>query len=716
MLAKMVLPFLGGTPAVWNTCMVFFQAMLLAGYAYAHWVATRLSLKRQVLLHIGLLVATLITLPIGVSAWALQRMPVQSNFALWLLVCLFLSAGLPFFAVAANGPLLQRWFSQSRHAAAHDPYFLYAASNLGSLLALLGYPLVLEPSLHLGGQSRWWTAGFAGLVVLVAGCGLLMLWTRRLHSPAPESGELGAEAAGGGTDAAPISARDRVRWCLLAAVPSSLMLGVTTYLTTDIASIPLLWIVPLAIYLLTFVLVFARRGDGLWRWAPRALPIGALALAYMLLSEGTDPVWAVMTLHLVVFFLAALVCHGQLAAGRPAAVHLTEFYLWIAVGGVLGGLFNALAAPLIFTGVAEYSLAIVLACWMAPAVSRRITWTDLAMGAGMGVLLAVLAGVVLPVEGIPLQLKLGIAFGVPLMTCYAAVDKPARFALCLGAVMLASSFFPGTHGVPLHAERNFFGVLRVTRDPTGPFLRLVHGSTIHGRQSIDPARCCEPLSYYHRSGPLGAVIDVFRAGQAGGRVAVVGLGAGSMASYSTSGEIWTFYEINPGVVHIAADTNFFTFMSGCAGGRIEVVLGDARLRLQEAPAGGFALIVLDAFSSDAIPLHLITREALQVYLSKLAPGGLLAFHISNRSMDLENVLGDLAADARLVCHAREEMDVTAQEAAEGKDASHWVVMGRQAGDLGRLVRDSRWLPVKGRPGERVWTDDFSNIMSVLRWR
>ncbi|MHC1765015.1 MAG: spermidine synthase [Verrucomicrobiia bacterium] len=716
MLAKMVLPLLGGTPAVWNICMVFFQAVLLAGYAYAHWVATRLSLRMQVLLHSGLLVVTILALPIGVSPWALERMPEQSNFALWLLLCLFLSAGLPFFAVSTNGPLLQRWFSRSRHSAAHDPYFLYAASNLGSLLALLGYPLLIEPALRLGHQSRWWSAGFMGLVLLVAGCGTLLLYTRRLLASGATGGELEEFDPGLRLASAPITPWQRVQWCLWAFVPSSLMLGVTTYLTTDIASIPLLWVVPLATYLLTFVLVFARRGERSWRWTPRALPIGALALAYMLLSEGTEPVWAIVLLHLAVFFLAAMVCHGQLAASRPSAAHLTEFYLWIAVGGVLGGLFNGLAAPLLFTRVAEYPLALILACWMAPAVSRRISSVDVIVALGMGLLVAVLAAFVLPVQGLPLQLRLGIAFGAPLMACYAAVDRPARFALCLGGVMLTSSFFPGIHGDPLLTERNFFGVLRVTQDPAGPFLRLVHGSTIHGRQSTDPASLCDPLSYYHRSGPLGQVIDVYRAGKRRGSVAVIGLGAGSMAAYSAPGETWTFYEVNPGVVRIATDTNYFTFTSACAEGRIELVLGDARLRLDKAGEGQFGLLVLDAFSSDAIPLHLITREALQLYLSKLAPGGLLAFHISNRSMDLEDVLGDLAADAQLVCHARDEMDVSPGEAAEGKDASHWVVMGRQKEDLGKLVRDSRWLPVKGRQGVRVWSDDFSNIISVLHWR
>lgn len=724
MLAKMVLPMLGGTPSVWNTCMVFFQTMLLAGYLYAHWVGTRLRLRTQIIVHVGLLLLAALALPISLSQWALRALPSGEDPSAWLLGCLFLSAGLPFFAVATNGPLLQRWFSQSRHSSARDPYFLYAASNLGSLLALFAYPLLLEPFMLLGRQSGLWTAGFIALIGLILTCGVLLLWTRRLR-PDPADPAAPADAGFNAPEhpsAAPVSFRQRWRWCILAFVPSSLMLGVTTYLTTDIASIPLLWILPLSIYLLTFVLVFARNGDTRWRWMARALPIGVLGLAYMLLSEATQPVWALITLHLLVFFLAAMVCHGQLAADRPAAVHLTEFYIWIAVGGMLGGMFNALAAPMLFSRVIEYPMALVLACWLTPQLVPRketrpsvVLGLDLAVPAAVGSLAALLASLVLPWSELSLQMRLGIAFGLPLMACYGAVDRPARFALALGAVMLVSSFFPGIHGKPLHLERNFYGVLRVTRDPVGPFVRLVHGNTIHGRQSTDSAQRCEPLSYYHRTGPLGRVIDVFRAGKAAANVAAVGLGAGSMACYARVSERWTFYEINPAVVRIAMDTNYFTLMSDCAAGPVQVVLGDARLRLKEAPAHHYGLIVLDAFSSDSIPLHLITREALQLYVSKLAPGGMLAFHISNRTLDLENVLGDLAADARLVCHSYEELDVRPFESAEGKDPSHWLVMARQKEDLGAVVKDGRWLPIRGRPNARVWTDDFSNIISVFHW-
>lgn len=716
MLAKMVLPFLGGTPAVWNTCMLFFQAMLLAGYAYAHWLANRIDFRKQVIIHVALLLLAVLALPVAIAGRSIESIPSESNPAWWLLGCLSLSAGLPFFAVATNAPLLQRWFSRSGHRASEDPYFLYAASNLGSLVALFSYPLVIEPRWNLDHQSRGWTAGFILLIALIFGCGLVSLWSGRLSAP-------GVPSFAGASFAAPqppLRRRQRFRWCLLAFVPSSLMLGVTTYLTTDIASLPLLWVLPLALYLITFIWAFARQGRAEWRWAFRLLPIGAIGLAYMILSEATEPVWVLVVVHLAVFFLGALVCHGQLASDRPPAFHLTEFYLWISVGGVLGGLFNALVAPVAFTGVAEYPAALILACVLIPASGvlstyPRARWLDLGMPLGIG-LVTVLLAWGLRSTSLPVQARLGIAFGIPLLACYALVDRPLRFGLSLGCVLLVSSFLSGTHGRPLRAERNFFGVLRVTRDPLGPFYRLVHGNTIHGRQWIDSERRREPLSYYHCRGPLGQVFDVFSARPASTNVGVIGLGTGAMAGYAKPGEKWTFYEINPAVLDIANDTNYFTFLSSCPAGQIDVILGDARLRLRDAAPHQYGLLVLDAFSSDSIPLHLVTREALQLYLSKLAPGGLLAFHISNRCLELEEVLGDLAKDANLVCHAHDEVDIAAADLAEGKDQSHWLVMARTRDDLGRLARDARWLPIKGRPHSQIWTDDFSNLLSVFKWK
>jgi hypothetical protein len=769
MIARMLVPLLGGTPAVWNTCMLFFQTMLLAGYGYAHLVASRLGLRKQIALHITLLCIAALFLPLGISESAIRSLPTESNPSFWLLRSLFSAAGLPFFIASTTAPLLQKWFSNTRHRSAKDPYFLYAASNAGSLIALLGYPLLMEPNLRLQEQSWLWAATYAVFASLVLLCAIVAGRIDRASSGLPPKHGPPDDSTSVAGAVAPISFRERLRWTGLACVPSSLMLGVTTYITTDIASIPLLWVLPLSIYLITFILAFGNRRIISMKLIIRALPIGAVGLSYLILSEATEPPWLLIILHLLVFFIAAMACHGQLAGARPPTRHLTEFYLWISVGGVVGGIFNAIIAPALFTGVLEYPIAFILACvlsaskpvaiaphppsghplpigWgegrgegasevqgpgavtkayailpaMPPrsprkASHRRELFLDLIFPLGVGLLTALLMLTTPRFGEWPIQLRLALMFGLPAIICYVMVDRPVRFGLALGAVILAGLFYSGTHGRILHAERNFFGVLRVTTDATGTFHRLIHGNTVHGRQFIGPARRCEPLSYYHKTGPLGQIFDVFQAKPKSSTIAVVGLGAGSMACYATARQTWTFYEINPAVIRLALDTNYFTFVKECSSAKTEMVAGDARLQLRNAPNGSYDLIVLDAFSSDAIPVHLITREALDIYLSKLATGGMIAFHISNRCLSLEPVLGALAMSAHLVCHGNDENEPSSAEQADGKDQSHWVIMARQREDLGKLAKDARWAPVSAPKNARIWTDDFSDILSVFKW-
>lgn len=758
-IAKMLLPLFGGTPAVWTTCMVFFQGMLLAGYAYAHWISNRLSTRMQGATHFGLLVAAMLWLPFSIQDEPVGGLMEQTDPALLLLARLLRSVALPFFIVSASSPLLQKWFSNSRHASAKDPYFLYAASNLGSLITLLSYPVLIEPGMTLRTQGKVWMWGYALLATLIGACAWIQRSFRVAMKVRPTISktsydEIGQakkmeQASGAGetvrlaehslpsdhaiaTDdmgegpslvrSSSEAVTERLRWIALALVPSSLMLGVTTYLTTDIASIPLLWVLPLSIYLLSFVLVFAPSARFSVKFFLNALPIAAVGLIYLLLSEATEPVPLLIFLHLGFFFIAAMACHGRLAQERPPAARLTEFYFWISVGGVLGGLFNALVAPNIFSRVIEYPAMIVCACMVRPMCTscgkvekwqRIIDWL---LPAGLGLVSLFLILEFSNFSSLPLQLRFVLIFGVPLMVAFTFVDRSLRFGLGLSAVLLASAGYPGGHGQTLHTERNFFGVLRVTLDPDGAFRRLVHGNTIHGRQFIDPARQCEPLSYYHRSGPLGQIFKIFEAKAASTNVAVVGLGAGSMASYAKPHQQWSYYEINPAVLKVAQCTNYFAFLQNTPARKLEVFLGDARLRLREASDAHFDLILLDAFSSDAIPMHLITGEAMKLYLSKLSDGGLLAFHISNRCLDLEPVLGNLAANSELVCYAQDEIEPSRWELADGKDQSHWVLMARRVKDLGRLVKDSRWLPVPAQPKQGIWTDDFSNIWSVFRWR
>jgi hypothetical protein len=714
MFAKMVLPLLGGAPAVWNTAMVFYQAVLLAGYGYAHATSAWLGGRRQVLLHLALLLLPLLALPIAVPhGWT---PPSQDNPIPWLLALMLVAVGLPFFVVSTSTPLLQRWFAALGHGAAADPYFLYAASNLGSMLALLAYPTLVEPYLELPVQSRLWTAGYGLLLALAFGCAAVV-WrvpaaaTKRLAEATPAGGMPAGAAA--------LTPSRRLYWVLLAFTPSSLMLGVTTYLSTDIAAIPLLWVIPLAIYLLTFILVFARRPPLPHRLVVDLLPIVMLPLVLVLASRATGPLALVLPVHPLALFVIGMVCHGELARDRPAAQHLTEFYLWMSVGGVLGGIFAALVAPLIFTSVAEYPLTLVLACLLVrrPQVSParpRARLLDVALPLALG--LGALALIALVQAGDPERARahMGLVFGLLVLVAYAFARRPVRFGLAIGAILLAAATYRGGEGQLLHADRSFFGINRVALDDSGGYFVLLHGTTLHGLQSRDPARRLEPLAYFYRSGPLGQVFQAFGGSPVTRSVAVVGLGAGSIGCHGRPGEDWTFYEIDPAVERLARDARYFTYLRDCPP-RLRVVLGDARLSLVAAARGQFGLIILDAYSSDAPPLHLITREALHLYLDKLAPGGILVFNISNRNMDFEPVLANLARDAGLVAVVQDDAVIGEDEYLLGKRPSEWVVMARRPAELGPLAGDPRWRAARGAPGLAVWTDSYTALLQTFRW-
>jgi hypothetical protein len=707
MVGRMVLPLLGGSPAVWNTTLVFYQTALLAGYGYAHVSTKWLGWRRQAVAHGVLLLLPLLVLPIGIPRdWT---PPTAHNPIPWLLALLTVAVGLPFFVVSATSPLLQRWFSVSGHRAAADPYFLYAASNCGSLLALLSYPALIEPRLRLSEQSRWWAIGYVALVVLIAICGL-GLWRTKGSSacaaePAPDlSGEQ-------------LTARRRWRWLLLALVPCSLMLSVTTYITGEIAPIPLLWVIPLAIYLLAFILVFARRRWLPHRWMVRALPFAVVSVAFTLVGRVQDPAPVVIGLHLVCQFVISMVCLGELAQDRPSANHLTEFYLWISVGGVLGGMFNALLAPVIFSSVAEYPLTLVLACLLTPrsgarSEGRQQRTLDFALPVGMGL---VTANLIVLLRGRPdwdqAWMK-ALMFGVPLALCLAVLRRPRRFAFGVGCVFIACSLWPVYEHRILHVDRSFFGINRVSLDAAGRFHWLTHGNTVHGIQSLDPRHRAEPLGYFTRTGPVGQAFGAL-VGPVKRRVGVVGLGAGSLASYAARGERWTFYEIDPVVERIARDPRYFTYLPDCRA-EVDVVLGDARLSLEKTTDGQFGILVLDAYNSDTVPLHLITREALALYLRKLAPDGALIFHVSNRHLRLERVLGRLAQDAGLTCLAKSEG--SSSFVSTGKLGSKWVVMARRPDTLGSLMYDPSWLQPPPHLKTRLWTDDYASVFSVFDWR
>lgn len=689
MVAKMVLPLLGGTPSVWVTCMLFFQVALLAGYAYAHVAPARLGLKRHALLHAVLLVVPLVALlPIDVAGWT---PPADANPVAWLLQLLAVSVGLPFLLVSTSAPLLQRWFAVSGHRAAHDPYFLYAGSNLGSMVALLSYPSVIEPAMGLARQGRLWTLGYAALVLLTVACAFLV-W-RSVKAPHPRPAPASEPRLGG------VAWSSRLRWVGWAFVPSSLLLGATTFITTDVAPVPLLWVLPLAIYLLTFILAFSRLPVFIHRLMVLLLPVMVLLL---LLAVGPDDTIKLGTgthtlvefqnplvrldvprailVHLTTLFVASMVCHGELAASRPLTGHLTEYYLWISVGGALGGTFNAVIAPQVFNRIVEYPLVIALTCLFVPHLGRRApAHPDLNASARR-------------------RPATGAAFWI-------------LFGLLTGSAFYQASYGPVRESIRL-MERTFFGVVSVRGNES--FVQMIHGTTSHGMQCRIPAYEREPLTYFTRAGPIGQFFAAFKGDRAKRNVAVIGLGAGTLASYAERGQDWTFYEIDSAVAKIARDTQYFTYLrdAEARGAHVQIILGDGRLRIQESK-DQYDLIVLDAFSSDSIPVHLLTREALQVYLSKLNAGGILIFQLTNAYLRLPTVAANLVEDANLFGVIQLDDHVSPAEFQFGRYPSRWAVVARKAADLA-ILQDPRWQKLTRQRG-RVWTDDYSNVLSVFIW-
>lgn len=703
MFTKMVLPLLGGSPGVWNTAMLFFQIMLLIGYIYAHLITRLLGIKWQACLHVSIMTIILGLLPLGVAqGWT---PPVEEAPVPWLIGLFAVSVGFPFFAVSTNAPLLQRWFSHTGHSSAADPYFLYGASNLGSILALLSYPLFFEPLLTSHKQSLTWGWAYAVLVGLLAICSVTV-WRR--YSPTTVTGCSQFQTISVSTES--ITLLQRLHWLVLAFVPSSLLLGVTMHITTDVAAVPLLWVLPLMLYLLTFVIVFARRPWLPHNWMVSAQPFFLIPLGFQRFSGLILNI----VLSMAAFFVTTMVCHGELVKRRPQPNNLTEFYLWMSLGGMLGGVFNVLIAPLLFNSVIEYPLMLVLACFLRPWYVPTQKWITASDIFGPTLLLAVLGGPLLmgwhPTDwGIPGIVMFCLVLG---LGTYSFRHKSARFGLGIGTVLLLTSLL-GTQDTVVTRERSFFGVNTVQRTEMGDYHLLVHGRTIHGAQHTAPTRWKEPLTYYHHEGPLGQLFSVFQEREIPlHQIAAIGLGAGTSACYRQPGQHWTFHEIDPKVVMLAQDPRYFHYLSEC-GGNADIVYGDARLSLSTAPNQHYDLLILDAFSSDSIPVHLITREALALYLQKLTPGGILIFHISNNNLELGAVIGNLAADANLVGWIQ-RYRVNDDQRSQYYMSSDWVVMARTSTDFRTLDEDSRWKRLTPDLSARVWTDDYSNIMGVLK--
>jgi hypothetical protein len=702
MFTKLVLPRLGGAPAVWSVALVFFQGAVLAGYGYAHLLVRFTSRGLGALIHLAVLAIAALTLPMGIAA-GFGAAP-ESFIGIWLIALFAASIGLPFMALSASAPLIQAWFAT---LGERNPYVLYAASNLGSFAGLLAYPFAIEPMLSLHDQSQAWSFGFAGFAALITCVAVIV-----------SRGSTGHEAQA--LEAAPApTAYDRLAWMAFAAIPSGLVVAVTVHLTTDVAAAPFLWVVPLALYLLTFVAIFR---DQPWIRHETVVRVAAFVAAPLVVSvlSGSRTYWMVgIVLNLAGFVALTMLCHGALYARRPAPARLTEFYLWISFGGVLGGAFAALIAPNIFNGVYEYP---ILICAALLALPGAITSTprEFIREAGVPLALAVIVALLRLGTDLRLPLTAELPFQLVPVTIAALMlvwrRRPARlFALAVLAFTISGLWRPGV--ARLETARSFFGVHEVDDSADGTHHILVHGTTIHGVEAVRGADGVplrgrpEPLSYYYAGGPYAYAIEAVRKVRSGlDDVAIVGLGAGVTACHRHDGESWTFFEIDPEVVRIARDARLFRALSTCAPNS-PVILGDARLSLT-ASSKQFDLIALDAFTSDAIPVHLLTLEALEAYMSRLKPHGVILAHISNRHMDLAPVLAATAAQAGLamwLCRDTQRDDF----AKSYRSNAELAVLARADADVGELPSRGCWQRVEPRADISGWTDDYSDLLRAI---
>lgn len=702
MVAKLVLPLLGGSPGVWNASMAFFQAALLVGYGYAHLLQRLPNVRAQALVHIGVLVVAGLILPLRITT--LLGEPSSDTPALWLIGVLLISIGAPFAALSATAPLVQAWHARVFRGERGEPYALYAASNFGSLIALLAYPAIVEPTVTLVGQRVGWSVGYAVFVLLMAS----LAWSAaRNAAPVARS----ADHTG-----APVRWRDRLIWVALAAVPSSLMLGVTAHLATDVASAPFLWVAPLALYLVTFIIAFQARPV-----IPPALALlvqAAMLPACLYLIPAAVGIAYQLFIHLVCFFFSALVCHQALVGRRPHPAHLTDFYLCLSLGGVIGGAFNAFAAPVIFNAVWEYPLALVLAAAARPWDWRRLTYWEIGL-----LLTAVMTSVFATAvaQDPPYKVFTYDTYDTIRAILIAAIvaafllrrHTPA-FVGAVALLALAAQAIDNRSEV-VRSDRSFFGVLKQTEVEVGGLggkVRLLaHGTTLHGAQALNPLYRCRPLTYYAPETAMGQVFRTVQAERPAVNIATIGLGTGTSAAYTRSVDRLTFFEIDPLVVQVANDPTNFGYTTECARGKIDFVIGDARLTIAKQPAASYDIILVDAFSSDAIPAHLLTLEAMKIYLSKLKPDGVIILHLSNRHLELGPPAH--AAVKAAGGFALEQYYQSSPASPHLWESSEEVmIVGRTPQALQTFRDDANW-EMPPMTDVRPWTDDYMNLVGAL---
>ncbi|MEN9237685.1 MAG: fused MFS/spermidine synthase [Thermostichus sp. DG_1_6_bins_120] len=725
LVGKLLLPVWGGSPLVWNTCLAFFQVVLGLGYLWADRVKQGFAPRAGVLMHGALLLAGLSLLPfrLGIS----EGIPVEVQspvLALW--VQLTLAVGGPMLALSATTPLLQHWFALGgRDPSRRDPYFLYVASNAGSLAGLLAYPLLLEPGLPLTGQACLWKVAYGLVSGLVLLCGAEVLLGRRfsgakfaqqkdvLVGEQPDPQEAGSEEQVNGRKTGQEKLcrnkqGDPWRWAALAFVPSGLLVAVTTLLTTDVGAVPLLWTIPLAIYLITFMLAFAGFSlDGAGAGVAAFLVCGAVGVQAL---GWVQPWLLLLPLHLTAFGLVCWGCHSELAESRPPAEELTRFYLGLAFGGGLGGVFAGLLAAQVFENLLEYPLLLALSLWV-----MGVRGGQLGLWLGLGLILPLLMLGFRLQAGLPVGAAVGLGLGLAWL--WIMTGKPrwktatTWAAMTCGIALLSGQAWlqPGLEVI--HSERNALGLSRIVEyhNPVGSFRSLLHGTTLHGSQNLDPEKAAEPLTYFSRSGPVGQVFAQFRhqIRDPHPEIAVLGLGIGTLAAYAQPGDAWIFFELDPAVESLAR--HYFTYLMLAPA---KVILGDARLSLAQIPDKHYDLMVMDAFSSDAVPVHLLTQEALTLYLQKLKPQGGLLFNITNRYLNLAPVLAGLAGQLHLQAWQQAQTDLSPLEQQAGLAPCHWVLM---TADPSQWSLRDPWQPLLPQAGDPIWRDDFSHLLQVIRW-
>jgi len=699
LVAKTFLPILGGTPAVWNACMLTFQLLLLLGYAYAHCLR-KISKNKNVLkiLHLGIFLLCYLFA-------SFQLIPNTllgdiSSPALWLIQRTLLTVGPLFFILSSSSPLLQDWFSESNT----NPYPLYVASNLGSLIALLSYPLLIEPLWTVEEQSK-------GISMLAVLCGFLIAsCALKVRTASSEARSIEPKSV-----TAPPSVSKLLSWCFLSFIPSSLMLGLTTHVTTNVAAVPLFWVIPLACYLITFILAFQEKPLISSEALSSSLPMILILFAPLPFYDLNITPIATTLVQLFFFTIIALHCHSRLSATKPDASQLTLFYLVISVGGALGGLFNSLLAPNIFNSIIEYPVIIALAAW-----SRNESEFDnenrlptFAIVLSILSLAWVYCAYFLNFSFNSVA-ELALIYGIPAFLIFSLKAHPKLFALCFSLLFISLGLRESkVDGEVQFRTRNFFGAKSVVTSTERNLRFLKHGTINHGSQSILIEHVLEPLSYFTTSGPVGDIFSLFSSESLDEKVAVLGLGIGAMACYAKSGEHFTFFELDPLVEKLAKETQYFTYLHKCLG-FYKIVLGDGRLTLSQEKDHQFKLIFLDAFSSDAVPVHLLTREAIAMYLSKLTDDGILVFNISNQFIDFRPLLAAQASEFHLQALFRDDTNISKEDYQRGKLASIFMVLSRNSALMNRLQSEMHWKKQESQI-ENVWTDKFSNILNIMKF-